>query len=276
MAADVRTRATRAILTSAVFSWQTALTALVTGILFVVNPLSVVGLPAWLWLIGGALAEAGFIAATLTDPNETGKFVREEFAQRFDLTKLRNPVYRERVQKAIEYRDNMTQLAARHGGAMRVGLEQTIDDVADWIAGMYSLAQNVESFEANKLIEDDRKAVNQRLAAAERRLKLEDDPSKPDRDERLVQDLGAQVRLLQQQSRTLNETASSVKRAEVQLDSTLASIGTVYAQMSLLGTKEVDSSSAQRLRLEIRDEIAELQDTIHALDEVQSQQLRLQ
>jgi len=55
----------------------------------------------------------------------------------------------------------------------------------------------------------------------------------------------------------------------------LSSLGTIYAQMSLLGTKEVDSSRAQRLRLEIQDEMAGLQDTIEAMDEVQAQSLQL-
>ena len=74
----------------------------------------------------------------------------------------------------------------------------------------------------------------------------------------------------------LEATRNSVKRAEIQLESTLASLGTVYAQMSLLGTKEVDSARAQRLRLEIQDEVASLQDTLDAMDEVQMQSLRLQ
>jgi hypothetical protein len=68
---------------------------------------------------------------------------------------------------------------------------------------------------------------------------------------------------------------NSVKRAEIQLESTLSSLGTVYAQMSLLGTKEVDSSRAQRLRLEIQDEVSSLQDTIEAMNDVQQQRLSL-
>jgi hypothetical protein len=59
------------------------------------------------------------------------------------------------------------------------------------------------------------------------------------------------------------------------LESTLSSLGTIYAQMSLMGTKEIDSASAQRMRLEIHDEVSSLQDTIAAMDEVQSQRLSL-
>jgi hypothetical protein len=62
-----------------------------------------------------------------------------------------------------------------------------------------------------------------------------------------------------------------VRRAEIQLETTLSSLATIYAQMARLGAKEVDSGRAQRLRLEIQDEIAGLQDTIDAMDDVQSQ-----
>src|SRR6185369_1203497 len=89
-------------------------------------------------------------------------------------------------------------------------------------------------------------------------------------------ELENQVKQLEQQLTNLEATANSVKRAEIQLESTLSSLGTIYAQMSLLGTKEVDSSRAQRLRLEIQDEVSSLQDTIEAMDEVQAQRLRLQ
>jgi len=111
--------------------------------------------------------------------------------------------------------------------------------------------------------------VPQQLEKARQRLNRESDPG-------VRRELENQVKLLEQQQVNLEATVNSVKRAEIQLESTLSSLGTIYAQMSLLGTKEVDSSRAQRLRLEIQDEVASLQDTLEAMDEVQAQTLRLQ
>ena len=89
------------------------------------------------------------------------------------------------------------------------------------------------------------------------------------------QDLQNQLEQLNNQLDNLGATASSAKRAEIQLESTLTALGTIYAQMSLLGTKEVDSARAKRLREDVKDEVASLQDTIEAMNEVQAQQLRL-
>jgi septal ring factor EnvC (AmiA/AmiB activator) len=110
--------------------------------------------------------------------------------------------------------------------------------------------------------------VPQQIESTRRRIEVETDP-------KVRQDLENKLNQLEQQLANLEASVNSIKRAEIQLESTLSSLGTIYAQMSLLGTKEVDSARAQRLRLEIQDEVSGLQDTIEAMDEVQSQRLTL-
>jgi hypothetical protein len=133
---------------------------------------------------------------------------------------------------------------------------------------MYDLALHIDAFDNNELVGRDRKMVPQQIEKTRIRINQERDPS-------VRQDLENQLKQLEQQYANLDATVNSVKRAEIQLESTLSSLGTVYAQMSLLGTKEVDSSRAQRLRLEIQDEVSSLQDTIEAMNEVQQQRLSL-
>ena len=76
-------------------------------------------------------------------------------------------------------------------------------------------------------------------------------------------------------SNNLNATVHSGKRAALSLENTLSSLGTVHAQMALLGTRKVDSTGARRLRQDIREEVSSLQDTLEAMDEVQAQRLGL-
>jgi len=266
----VRRRAFGSIISNAIFRWESLITVAITGVLTVFLPQTgIPGWQPWFWLALGGLAEAGFIISALTDPAEQADAIAREFEQKFDMNKVRSPVSRQRLQSALEYRRNMMELAKRHGGAMRASMQQTVADVNDWIAHMYDLALHVDAFESNELVERDRKTVPQQLEKARQRLNRETDDA-------VRRDLEAQINTLELQLQNLETTANSVKRAEIQLDSTLSSLGTVYAQMSLLGTKEVDSSRAQRLRNEIADEVAGLQDTIAAMDEVQQQRLRLQ
>ena len=265
---EIKNRALGAVLSSAFLRWESLVTVLLTGILFLFVPNPFPWWQDWFWLVGGAIAEIALVATALTDQETAQKAVAREFENKFDMRAVRNRVSRERLQNALEYRQGMRDLAERHQGAMRVSLRQTVDEVDDWISQMYELALHIDSFEENELVERDRRMVPQKLEQARTALEREKDPA-------IRNDLEQQLRVLEQQLANLQATANSAKRAEIQLESTLSSLGTIYAQMSLMGTKEVDSARAQRLRLEIQDEVAGLQDTIEAMDEVQAQRLRL-
>jgi hypothetical protein len=265
---NVRGRVAGAVLLNALLSWQSILTLVITAVLFFAVPQPFDWWLPWFWLVLGAIAEVALIVSRVTDPEAAREAVEREFTGQYDLKAIRNPVSRKRVQDAMEYRSSMITLSKRHSGAMRASLVNTISDVDDWIGHMYNLALHIDAFESNDLVERDRRSVPQQLESARRRLSVETDPA-------VRRDLEEQARQLELQLANLEATASSVKRAEIQLDSTLSSLGTIYAQMSLLGTKEVDSSRTQRLRQDIKDEVAGLQDTLLALDEVQSQRLQL-
>jgi hypothetical protein len=265
---QTRQRAFGAILANALFRWETAVTIAVTAILFLFWPKPFPFWEAWFWVVGGMIAEAALVLSTLTDPNAAQDAVAREFESRYDLRQIKNAVSRQRLERALEYRRNMMTLVNHHSGAMRTQLLQTVQDINDWIGQMYDLALHVDSFESNELVERDRRMVPQQLEKARLRLSREQDPA-------VRADLETQIRQLEQQLTNLEATVNSIKRAEIQLESTLSSLGTIYAQMSLLGTKDVDSARAQRIRLEIQDEVTGLQDTIEAMNEVQAQRLQL-
>lgn len=268
---ETRRRIFGTLVMNALLRWESLVTLLVTAILFLfVNNISVAGIDwqPWFWLVLGGLAEAALVISTITDPEETQAAMSREFEAQYDLGNVRNRVSRERLKSALEYRRNMMQLVKRHQGAMRMHLRQTVDDVNEWIAHMYELAQHIDAFEENEIVKRDRQEVPQKIEKVQIRITRE-------ADDRVKSDLERQLRQLEQQRVNLDATINSVKRAEIQLESTLSALGTIYAQMSLLGTKEVDSARAQRLRLEIQDEVAGLQDTIEAMDEVQLQSARL-
>ncbi len=269
---NARRKAAGALLANALLRWETLVTVMVTVILFLFVPnvsLPFVEWQPWFWLVLGGLAEAVLIAATLTDPEATEQALAEDFEREYDLRNIRNRVSRDRLRDAFEYRRNMLKLIDRSKGSMRTRLRTLVSDISDWIAHMYNLAEHIDLFESNELVIRDRQQVPQQIEKVRARIGRE-------ADERVKQDLEIQLSRLQQQQMNLEATFSNIKRAEIQLESTLSSLGTVYAQMSLLGTKETDSAKGQRLSVEVKDEIDKLQDTIDAMDEVQLQSLRFQ
>lgn len=265
----IRQRAFGAVFRNALLSWQVGLTVAITLILFFFfGDINIPGWQNWFWLLGGGLASAAFLVSVMTDPQAAQEAITREFERQYDLSKIRGRVARKHVQDALEYRRNMLTLAKAAKGSLRTNLLTTIEDINDWIGQMYDLALHIDSFEDNELVKRDREQVPQQIQKVRTRMERET-------DEVVRRDLERQLANLEQQLTNLNATVNSARRAEIQLESTLSSLGTIYAQMARLGTNEVDSSRAQRLRLEIQEEVASLQDTIDAMDEVQAQQLRL-
>ncbi|WP_162909175.1 hypothetical protein [Aggregatilinea lenta] len=260
---DLRDRAWGAIVSTAFFSVESAVIIALALVLFGLGYAPFEFWQNWFWLVFGAVAEAAYMIATVTDPNAAAKAVDHMLSDRFDPGDIRNLIARDRLKRALEYRRLIGETAQQRGGVMRLGLQQTADEVTDWIEQIYLLARRMDAFEENAIINRDRRMAPQELANLRRRLNIEQDPGVKAELEEAIQTKEAQIA-------NLRSLENSLKRADIQLDHTLSALGTVYAQVQLIDTKDIDSARAQRLQQEIKDEVLSLQDTISAIDEVQS------
>jgi hypothetical protein len=258
----MRGRAWTSILSHAFFSGESAVIIALSIALYGLGYLPFAWWQAGYWLIFGALAEAAYLGVTVTDPKAAQRAVDAMLTDRYDPGDIKNPVARERLKRALEYRRLIGEAASRHTGGMRRGLENTAIDINDWLEQIYKLARRMDEFEANDIITRDRRMVPQDLENLRRRLKIEEDESVRTELEEAIQTKETQLANL----RTLE---NNVKRADIQLDHTLSALGTVYAQVQLIDSKDVDSARAQRLQQDIRDEVMSLEDTLSAIDEVQ-------
>lgn len=259
----MRSRAWNAILSMAFFSVESAVIIALSIILFGLGFAPFEWWQSWYWLVFGALAEAVYLGVSVTDPKAAQRAVDRMLTQRYDPGSIRNPLARERLKRALEYRRMIGEAAANHTGAMRRSIEHTAIEIDDWIEQIYLLARRMDSFEENDLIGRDRRMVPHDLKTLRRRLEAEQSPEVRAEMEEAIQTKETQLA-------NLRSLENNIKRADIQLDHTLAALGTVYAQLQLIDSKDLDSARAKRLQEEIHDEVMSLQDTISAIDEVQS------
>ena len=64
-------------------------------------------------------------------------------------------------------------------------------------------------------------------------------------------------------------------QAQIQLDHTLAAMGTVYMQAKLIGTTEANSGRAQRLQADMLEQVQQLEDTRTAMEEMRNLKLKI-
>src|SRR5215207_1406992 len=96
---DTKRRALGAIISNALFRWETAVTLALTAILFLFVPQPFPFWEPWFWLVGGAIAEAALVITTMTDPAAAQEAVSRGFENQYDLRQIRNPVSRQRLER---------------------------------------------------------------------------------------------------------------------------------------------------------------------------------
>lgn len=260
LADRLRNRLLWSMLAGALFSWQSAVIIALTIILFGLGFPPFSGWPI-AWLLFGVVALVIFVVATLTDPKAKNRLLSQILSERYNPAEIQNMVARQRLEKALEYYAAIQSLIPTRAGASQVEFQNTLDEIDDWVAHLHELGKRVDQFEDNHIINRDRMQARNELDALHRRLKVENDAQVKDAIERSIQ-------MKETQLNNLMTLESNVKRADIQMDNTLAALGTVYAQLQLIGSKDIDRARAQRLRNEVHDQVASLQDTIAAIDEV--------
>lgn len=214
------------------------------------------------WIFFGIISEILYVGATVTDPRAQQRILHQLLTERYNPAHVQNLVARERLEKALEYYGAMQNAMSSRSGASKVEFQNTLDEIDDWIGYLYELGKRVDRFEDNRLINRDRMQARSDLDALKRRLQAEP-------DERVKDEIRRSITIKETQLENLKTLEANIKRADIQMDNTLSALGTVYTQMQLIGSKDIDSGSARRLKNEVHDQVMSLQDTIAAIDEVQ-------
>ena len=252
------------VLSYAFFRPESALVIAIT-ILFV--GLSLVNLPWfpgewWLWSLFGLVAEALIMLTTLRDEKLYKQVMANLFRQEFDVKKLRSPDLRQKLSKALEYRDLIVKEVEREEDPV---LDDYLSDMArgleGWIAQVHRLAQGLDVYQHDPVIARDMETVPEELAKFEKLLAREKEGS-------VREELEKTVAIKQSQWDTLKNLRDTMSKAQLQLENTLSSMSTVYTQVVLMGAKDVQSSRAQRLQQDMAEQVSALADISATIDEV--------
>jgi hypothetical protein len=262
MSSKLQEQASHAILSHAVFRLESALIIALTIVLVFLFPHPFPWWQWWMWLALGIVAEGLIVYTSVTDPETGRRVVADMLRQEFSPRSLRSPQVRERMERGLEYREQIEEaIRQRRGGALQAHLRETTARVDDWLAHIFSLAQRLDRYAQDPIVARDKRDIPPELARIRRRLAQEGDAS-------VRAQMQEAIRQREAQQANLERLENTMERAEFRLEETLAALGTLYSQLLLLDAGAVDSGRAQRLRQDIADQVAALQDTIEAMDEV--------
>lgn len=165
-------------------------------------------------------------------------------------------------QRAVSYRRRIQSLIkSRRPGPLAERLARVSESLKSWEERVGQLADRLTLFENDDLIRRDIKEVPARIARLERLVELEVDPE-------IRSQMAKTLAAYREQQRQLDRLTRVMRRTRLNLDDTLAAMGTIYSQVQVLNAMDVDGATAARIAGEIDSEVNRLNDLLSALSEV--------
>jgi rubrerythrin len=218
-------------------------------------------LPVFLvWLA----AQAVLIYLAANNEKSHARVVAEMLRPKLDFNPetIQNSAIRAKVNEALKYWELIDSTVSKSSEAsIRNRFERTTQEVTHWLQAVYDLAKRIDRFELNAVIRQDLERVPKEIRTLEGKLALEDSPEVSQQLERTIADKKRQLQ-------TLRNLDDNMEKANYQLDSTISSLGTIYSQLLLVGSKDEEGNRVNRLQNEISEQVQRLEDLAEVMDEV--------
>ena len=264
---DIEKRAQKAILHKAIFRTENAL--IIAGSVLLAFffpqpfPTTLPWFDWWTWLLLGGLGVAAVVVSALRDPDERAQAVADMFHEEHDASLIKDRELRAKYDRALEYYKRLQEISASmKSDTLRERTGESVRQTEDWVSNIYHLALRLQAYRNDGILNRDRQQVPKTIRNLQAKIKLESDPE-------VRRQLQANLESKQQQWDNLQALDTLMEKSDLQLDRSIAALGTVYSQMLLISSKrEIDSASARRIQEEIGDEVASLQDLVESINQV--------
>lgn len=181
-------------------------------------------------------------------------------AQNFAATGLESGLAAQ-VSRVREYQREVSRLAKSAPNAVRAERFTQLSKQFDaWVKDVEAMAQRVQMLRSNPLVIQDIKAVPESIRKLAGQLASETDP-------RVRQSLEQTLIARQGQMQSLEKLQATTRHAEVQLENTVASLGTIYSQ-ALANNSTNQVADYQHLAVDVDERVRALQDELAAIEEV--------
>jgi hypothetical protein len=229
--------------------------------------------PAMGWGIGVALHLWGLLLSENKDDREKEKVKHRVVRKDAELqqypaqhpTTTKGPLTSKTIQahlnKARAYKEQInSMIGATSDGNVNARLKDLARQVNEWMQAIEELARRVDRFQQNTLIRHDLESVPKSIKELEARLANETNEATRAELERTLTNRKNQLASLERLQNLMN-------RAEIQIESTLSALGTIYSQI-LTGQSTNHVADYSHLSTEVDEEVRNLQDHLEALEEV--------
>lgn len=259
---ELQKKAQSDLIQYALFRWESALIIAITIILTFLLPKPFGWWPGFGWPLLGLIGLGVMIYTSLTDAENNAKVLLDAFQRQFDLGSIKNRELRDDVESALEYQRRIEeQISTMSKTLVRERMEDTAGRISDWIENVYTLAVRVDTYQSDDLIARDLRTLPDDIKLLQAQHMLEGDPN-------IVAQRNEVIQSKEQHLQSLRDLDARITQAQLQMEQSITSLGTLYSQIQLIDAQDVNSGRAERLHDDIQDQVNRLNDLVDSINEV--------
>ena len=259
---ELQKQAFSATIQYALFRWESAVVIALTIVLSVLFRRPFPWWPPFGWLLIGLIGLGAIVYSSLTDAETNARVLLKLFQEQFDPREINDKELRQSIENALEYQRRIEVLIRRQSpGVMRDRLEDTANQISQWVANIYQLALRLDAYRADDLLARERQALPKEIEQLTSQRRLE---SNVDVQAQLDSVLEGKAKHWQ----TLRALDARMKQASLQMEQSLTALATIYSQVQLVDAQSVASGRAERLQADIQEQVARLNDLVNSINEV--------
>ena len=260
---DLQQKAQGSIVQYAIFRWESALVLALAIVLFF-SPLRrpFFWWPPYGWLILGVVAFGVIVYSSLSDADGNAAILLRLYQEQFNPREIKDKTLRSDVENALEYQRRIeVQIRKQRPGMIRDRLEETANQITDWVSNIYRLALRVDRYRQDDLLARERDLVPREIDQLNAQRQSERNPATQAQLDQVLESK-------RKQWRSLTDLDARMTQAALQLEQSLTALATIYSQIQLIDAQDVSSGRAERLQADISEQVAQLNDLVSSINEV--------
>jgi hypothetical protein len=256
---ELQKKARSGVLQQAFFRWESAVVVAGTIVLTALLSRPFSWWPVWGWPLLGLLGLAALITSSLTNAEANGGVLLALFEERFDPHQIQDLALRREVEATLGYQRRIEKRTwDQRSGALRDWLEDTANQLYDWVANIYELAKSQDLYRRGELLTHERETVLQEIDELAARRRLAHDPV-------IGRELDAALEVKGKQWQAMHDLDIRMAQVELDLQESLTGLASIYSQVELIDSGDVRSGQAELLEADICKQVDRLKDLTRSI-----------
>jgi hypothetical protein len=248
-----------AILQQALLRWENAVLIALAILLTAFIPRPFDFWPDWGW---GALALVGVVAITLSSLGESevqSAAVEEVIYAEYNPAQIKTTALRATFMQSLKYRSTIERMINQsHDGVVKTRLNDLADKIKQWISYIYELTNMLDEYQRDPMLHKNSTEIQKELDRIQAGLARETNPA-------LISESKNLVASKQKYLQTAEALQDKMSAAAMQLEQSMDAMATIYTQLKLLETRDLDNVNTQAIDQDIDEQVNRMGDLIDGL-----------